>query len=500
MSKSPLPDKLQTSLQDNIAAIRTLFADVDAVHYRDIENRGHSFCLIYGDGLVNSDRLDAHVLRPLMLTDQLPPVGQGDTPQLLETIIRQVVPVSGIRQVNDWDSIVASLTYGDALLLVNSVPVGLILDVKGFNLRANTEPDSERILSGPREGFSEALLSNLALLRRKIRSQEMKVKYRVLGEQTRTQIAVVYMEDLINKEILQELNQRLERIHMDGILDANYITEMIRDNTWSAFRTIGYTERPDVVAAKLLEGRIAVFVDGTPVVLTVPYLFVENFQSNEDYYLSFYYTSFSRALRMVGLLLSITVPALYIAIISYHHEMLPLPLMINIAKDSHNVPLPAAFECMLLLLMFDILRETGIRMPSPIGQALSILGALVVGQAAVEAELVAAPMIIVVAVSGITSLLIPKMNASLIFMRLFLLVLGSTLGFLGLVLGLSYLLIRVLSLESFGISQVARDEHFQYQEIKDTFIRAPWWQMRTRRPVLSANQTRMRHKTWKELP
>ena len=205
--------------------------------------------------------------------------------------------------------------------------------------------------------------------------------------------------------------------------------ELIRDNRYSAFRTVGYTERPDTAIAKMLEGRIIVLVDGSPMVLSIPYLFVENFQRSEDYYFNFYYSSFARILRMAAFLLTISIPAFYIAVVAYHHEMLPLPLMTRIAMEQQRVPFPSAIEAVIMIFIFDMLRETGVRMPSSIGHTLSIVGALVIGQAAVEASLVSAPMIIVVAATGITNLLVPKLNAPIIVYRFFFLFLSSVLGF-----------------------------------------------------------------------
>ncbi|HWQ50868.1 MAG TPA: spore germination protein, partial [Terriglobales bacterium] len=354
------------------------------------------------------------------------------------------------------------------------------------------EPEGEKILSGPREGFCEALLQNLALVRRKLRTNDLKMKFQTQGRRSNTSLCVVYMESLVRPEILDELYRRLSAIDIDALLDTNYVIELISDAKWSVFRTAGYTERPDVVAGKLLEGRIAVFVDGSPVVLTVPYLFIENFQSNEDYYLGYYYTSFSRMLRIVSFFLAISVPALYIAVVAYHHEMLPNPLMLNIAVESHNVPMPAGLEAFILLIMFDILRETGVRMPLGVGQALSIVGALVVGSAAVEANLVSATMIIVTAVSGITSLLVPRMSSAVVLLRFALLLLASGFGFFGLTTGLSVLLIHMLQLESFGVLQLTPDRELRFQRLKDTAIRAPWWLMKTRPGAITKDRVRQR--------
>ena len=486
---STLTQPLSENLESNILMLKSIFRDVDLMQYRlvssTINKKPASFCFIYSDGVVNSEIIDGYVLRPLMCAHN--PDKKDD---VLDYLMNSVIQVNSVKKISNPNEIEKSLSYGDSLLLVDGYSEALLIDTKQFTTRSIAEPDGEKILSGPREGFSEALMQNLSLVRRKLRTSDLKMKYFSVGTKSNTQLCIAYMDSIVKKEILHDLYRRLEKINIDAVLDANYITELIRDNTWSVFRSTGYTERPDVVAGKLLEGRIAIFVDGTPVVLTVPYLFIENFQSNEDYYLSFYYTSFSRLLRIMGFFLAIITPALYIAIVSYHHEMLPNPLMINIASDSHNVPLPASLEALVLLIMFDILRETGIRMPLGVGQALSIVGALVVGSAAVEADLVSAPMIIVIAISGITSLLIPKMNASIILIRLVLLLLASGFGFYGLMLGLSVMLIHILKLESFGVSQLTRDVPFSCQRTKDTFIRAPWRRMITRPATLPSNQTR----------
>lgn len=481
-------EDLLPSHDDNISLIKALFQDDDTMQFRSLQssnNKELHFTIVYCDGIVDSLIIDEHILRPLMSLADLP-----SGTQAVDTLMNQVIQINGAEKTKSIKKIIKGITYGDTLLLVKDAPEALLLSTKQFQTRAVAEPDSEKILSGPREGFTESLMANLSMIRRRLRTNELKMKYQTMGERSQTQICIAYINCLVNKNVLHKLLARLNEFNMDAILDAQYINEWIQDNAFSPFRTIGSTERPDVVVGKLLEGRVAVIVDGTPVVLTLPYLFIENFQSNEDYYLNYYYASFSRLLRILGFFLTVAVPALYIAVESYHHEMLPAPLMLNIATERQSVPLPAALEAFLLLVAFDILRETGIRMPTNGGQALSIVGALVVGQAAVEAKFVAAPMIIVVAITGITSLLIPKLNAPSIFVRFGLLIFASAFGLLGLSLGLSILLIHVLSLQSFGISQMTADRHLRYQEVKDTFIRAPWWQMRTRPSRLASDEIR----------
>ena len=481
---------LSSSLEQNLHLLKQIFADDELIKYREFSspvNPQYKFCAVYCNGLVDVDIINEHIIKPLMLAKELPA-----KTRFSEQLSAQYIQTSEISKVSSCLEIIKSVTYGDSLLLVDGVSHGIMIDTKSFVTRSAQEPEGEKILSGPRDGFSEAIMMNLSLIRRRLRTNNLKMKFMNIGRETQTQICVAYMDSIVNKNILSELYRRLEAIDIDAVLDANYISELIRDKKWSPFRTTGITERPDVAVGKLLEGRIAIFVDGTPVVLTLPYLFIENFQSNEDYYLNFYYTTFSRMLRMLGFILAATVPAIYIAISAFHHEMLPTHLMIHIAIERANVPLPASLEAFLMLLAFDILRETGIRMPSNMGQAMSIVGALVVGQAAVQARLVAAPMIIVVAITGIASLLIPRMEGPLILARYFILILSSIVGFLGVVVGMSFLLIHILSLHSFGISQLTPDRDLHLQDVKDTFIRAPWWNMLTRPSGLSGNRIRQR--------
>ena len=479
--------KFSSSLDENIAAIKKLFCDVDIVRYKII-NEGVKdslrYFLVFFDGMVNGEIINDNIVTPLMAVH----VNATDSP--IDKLIDSVVQVGESTKIDTFKQVIQSVTYGDTVLFAEGCNHAAAFNTKQFTLRSVSEPDNEKVLSGPREGFTESLMQNLSQIVRRVRTHELKARMLSLGKRTNTAVCVCYLDSLADKSILAELFRRLDNIDIDGVLDENYITELIRDHPYTPFRATGYTERPDVVIGKLLEGRIAIFVDGTPVVLTIPYLFIENFQSNEDYYFNFYYTSFARLLRIIAFLLTIAVPGLYIAVVAFHHEMAPLQLLLRITLERQGVPLPAAAEAVIMLGVFDILRETGVRMPSNIGQALSIVGALVIGQAAVEASLVAAPMIIVVAATGITSLLVPKLNAPIIYWRIILLVLSSAFGFFGLSVGLALLLIHINNLSSFGVEQISLKGSFKFQDSKDIFIRASWQTMRNRPERLSRNKVR----------
>lgn len=474
-NKMPQKSGLFDSLDKNVETIRNLFKDVDILRLKHISNscdKSQTYCIAFCDGMVDPSIINENVVRPLMES----PVSTKDKDPIY-TLMTQVVQIGEMEATENIDDIADAISYGDTVLFVNGAQQAIILNTKGFQTRPISEPENEKNLSGPREGFTESLTINLTLIRRKVRTPELKMRFYTFGRRTQTKACICYMEGLVNKQILSELYRRLDKIDIDAVLDTNYITELIHDAPWSPFRTIGYTERPDVVVGKLMEGRIAILLDGAPEALTLPFLFIENFQSSEDYYLNFFYTSFSRMVRIVGFFLTVTVPGFYIAIVAFHHEMMPLQLFISIAAERQSVPLPAALEAFIMLFVFDILRETGVRMPSNIGQALSIVGALVIGQAGVDAKLVAAPMIIIVALTGITGLLVPKVNAPVIYSRLLLLLLSALFGFFGLLLGITVIIIHVINLRSFGVPQLSISGKLQFQDVKDTVIRAPWWKM-----------------------
>lgn len=476
--------------EDDVAYLKIAFENDDLMVFRELNTGAKEdirVCLMFCDGLVKEETIDNHLIRPLTELESIP---AGETPA--DAFLSKVFQVGGVKKTRDFKEIVLGLTYGDTLLLLDGFEEALLFSTKSFNTRSITEPEGEKVLSGPREGFTEVMMTNLSLVRRRLRTNHLKMRYYQVGSRTNTQLCIAYLEGIADPEVLEELYRRLAKIDIDAVLDANYINELIRDKPLSPFPSTGYTERPDVVAAKLLEGRVAVFVDGTPVVLTLPYLFIENFQSNEDYYQNFYFASFARFIRILGFLLTTLTPAFYISVVSYHQEMLPAPLLFSIAAARQSVPLPAALEAFMMLIAFEILRETAMRLQTNVGQALSIVGALVVGQAVVEAKLVAAPMIIIVALVGITSLLVPKMNTPILVIRFGTLLLASGLGFLGVIVGFALTLAHTLTLYSFGVWQLGLSEKLKGQNVKDTAVRAPWWRMLLRPEPLTHNTVRQK--------
>ncbi len=488
-NESGKQNPLSTKIKENIQLLKDTFKDCGTLVTRDIENQidsSVSFCIVYSDGMVDNKLMNQDIIRPLLHFRFNRKSGD-----LVDIIAKQVTLSDSVERTSDMEKIEQAIIYGDCVLLIDGYAEVLLLNTKGWNVRSIAEPEDERVLRGPREGFTEAIMVNLSMLRRKLRTPDLKMEYQTFGTRSKTKACICYLGGLVNQDVLTELKKRLKKFSIDGTLDVNYISEMIRDAPASPVKTIGSTERPDVVAAKLLEGRVALFLDGTPVVLTMPMFFVENFQSDDDYYLSYYFASIGRILRFIAFFISTSLPAIYVALVTFHQEMLPTPLLVSISMARQGVPFPTVVEAVLMMAVFEVLRESGSRMPSMMGQALSIVGSLVMGQAAVEARIVSAPIIIIAAASGISGLMISKLKGPIILLRFIFLMSAGVLGLYGYMFAVLAMLIHLYNLNSFGIPLMSDATAAGFQDNKDLYIRAPWWYMKKRPKYLTDNKTRL---------
>ena len=478
---------LSEDLGDNIELFKKLFSEDDTLIIRKIQNRNNQdicCCLMFLDGMIDVNIINENIIKPLNTY-----AGEAKK-DLLNVLSYQVVQSNNICITGDMNRLLESILYGETILFVQGHETALIINTKGWKTRAIDEPDLEKVLVGPKEGFTESLIMNLSMVRRKILTTDLKFNFRTFGVRTRTKTCICYIKGIAQDSILAELERRLDSVDLDGILSSQYIREFITDAPLSIFNTIYRTERPDTVAGKLLEGRIALLVDGTPVALTLPCIFIENIQVNEDYYFSFQASSFNRFLRLLALFVTTCLPAIYISIITFHQEMLPTPLLESIYAARQGVPFPSAIELLGLIIIFDIIREAGTRMPTSIGQAFSIVGALVLGQAAVDARFISAPIVIIVAFSGITSLMLPKMLNTIIVARLALLFISALMGLYGFLFLFTVIMVHAFSLRSYGVPYMSHFMTFDKENIKDTAIRMPWWYMNFRPRRIAKDQKR----------
>lgn len=482
---APEAYSLTKSLDDNIQVFEEIFNKDDTVTFKSMENVNSTIkcCLITIDGMVDNASINKDIVRPIMECDI-----ESDIITNLET---KIINSGDMKRLSKLSEILPLFLYGYSVLLVEGYEECLVISTVGWQFRAIAEPVSENVVKGPREGFTEAIFTNLSLIRRKILTPDLKFEFKEIGTRTRTKTAIIYIEGIANPKVVQEVHKRLDEIEIDGILGSHYIEELIKDAPLSPFDTIGSTERPDIVAANLLEGRIALVVDGVAYALTLPFIFTEYLQSNEDYYVNYYYGSFNRLLRLLAFFISTSAPAIYVALIGFHPELIPTPLIISITAATQGTPFPAIFEVMVLLITFEVLREGGVRIPTPVGPAISIVGALVLGEAAVSARFFSAPMVIIVAITGITGFMLPKMLGPLIYTRTTLLILSGFLGLYGYIFGIIGLFIHLVSMRSFGTPYLLHLGSLKGKDIKDTAIRAPWWYMKLRPKIIAKrNQVR----------
>lgn len=432
--------------------------------------------VVYVDGLINMDLAERDVVRPLKAEDF-----DGD--------VQKALKVSAITEVSDLNALAGQVLMGNVAVLYEDMDRALAVDLKHWSQRAIEAPDTEAVIRGPKEAFTESIRTNTSMLRRKIRSPQLVFESLRLGRQTNTPIAVAYVDGIVNQDVLQELKVRLAKIDTDAILESGYLEEYISDSPLSVLPSVGVTEKPDVVAAKILEGRVAVFCDGTPHVLTVPQLFVENLQTSEDYYMRTVMASALRGIRLVALLFSLLLPGIYVAAVNYDQEMIPTVFLVTLAASREAIPLPTSVELFFMMLMFELLRESGTRLPRAIGSAISIVGALIIGDSAVKAGIVGAPAVIVIALTAVSSFIVPTLTEFMTVYRYLFWLLGSMMGIIGISAGMMVMLTQIVSTHSFGVPVLSS---FSRQELKDTFVRMP---MRTLifRPQSVGSDNRRRH-------
>jgi len=432
--------------------------------------------LIYTDGLANAEQL-----HDFLIDSHLQDASEADI-----LFFRNAFPtVPAVTAIDTPDALYNEILSGNTAILVDGQSRGYALNTPGWTERAVTESSTQTVIRGPKEAFTENVRTNTALVRRRIKDPRLWMEQRTVGRVTKTAVAIMYMKGIVSDSIVEEVRSRLDRIDIDGVLEGGYLEEFIQDEVYTPFPTVFNTERPDAVAANLLEGRVAILVDGTPFVLLVPVLFSENLQSPEDYYQRADIATLLRALRYIGFLIALLGPSLYIAIITFHQELIPTPLLISLAAQREGIPFPAFVEAMLMEITFEFLREAGIRMPKTVGQTISIVGALVIGQAAVEAGIVSAVMVIVVSSTAIASFVLPAFNLSIAvrMLRFLFMGLAASFGLFGVTIGIIALVLHLCSLRSFGIPYLSPFAPLLPGDQKDTILRLPHWRM-NRRPRL----------------
>jgi len=476
---------LSHNLQRNVQEIKALTGNSSDVTIRLFEGEvatNFKIAVIYINGLTDINIINNDIMKSLMSDTEKKSIPERTGSDSLTTIKNRILTVSSIKDIDNMDVLVSALFSGNTVILIDGWNQGISANTSKTEGRGVEEPSSQNVIRGPKEGFVENLGINIALLRRKIKSPNLWLVDRKIGRVTQTDVTVMYLKGIANDKVVKEVLERLDNIDTDSILESGYIEEFIQDQTFTPFPTIANSERPDAVAGAILEGQVAILVDGTPFVLLAPMTFFKFFQASEDYYQRADIASFLRIIRYISFTVSILLPSLYIAITTFHPEMLPTTLLISLAAQREGVPFPAFVEAMMMEITFEVLREAGVRMPKAIGSAISIVGALVLGQAAVQAGLVSAAMVIVVSFTAISNFIAPSFNISIAarLIRFGFMFLAATLGLFGIMSGLIAILIHLAGIRSFGMPYLMPISPFIPTNLKDIFVRVPWWAMSTR--------------------
>lgn len=472
-------ERLSQSLTENTRFFQQKFQNAMDFMLRDLDLGGVPAALLGLDGLVNKQVITLSILDPLLAAP--PPERPGET--ALAYIEGQVLATMEQKRVGNTAQALTLLMSGFALLLVEGCREGLAFGVQGFATRGPEEPQNEVMQRGAKDGFTESFLTNIAMIRRRLKTTDLKFEKVEVGAQSHTPLALCYLQGVASPVILAQVKQRLAACDLQTVLGAGYLSGFL--DRGRLFRGVGMTERPDVVCGKIEEGRIAILVEGTPSALLVPFLFVENFQTLDDYLARPFYGTFLRWLKYAAFFLSAFLPGLYVAIVTHHPEMLPEALLLKIAESESQTPFPIMAETLLLYFLYEVLREAGLRAPRSLSATVSIVGGLVVGDTAVAAGLVGAPSLLVVALTAIAGYAVPRLYEPLALLRLGFLLAGNFLGVWGVVIGLTVLLMDLCGTSSFGVPLLSPIAPFRGElAARDVLARADWRRLARRRATV----------------
>jgi Bacillus/Clostridium GerA spore germination protein. len=461
-------------LSENQQTLIAIFEHCSDVVFRHVTLQDDSkLLLVYVDGMIDKDLVQSSIIKPLIYDGV--PQGIGPLGSLAQMCDKELVAALQTKKVSAFEEAVDQILKGSVAFLADGESSILLADVSQFETRSIEEPSIEAALRGTRESFTEQLRTNTTMLRRIIVTPDLKMEPFQVGKLTKTEVVLAYIEGLASTSLLDEVRTRIDAIDIQGVLESGYIEEYIEDTNYSPFPQMQSTERADVVSAGLLEGRIAVFVNGSPIVLVVPMTFWDGLQAPDDYYERFLYVTMNRWIRYWFALFSILFPSIYIALTTYHPEMMPPKLMMSITGLREQSPFPTVIEVFLMEFMFEGLREAGIRLPQQIGPLVSIVGALVIGQAAVQAGIISAPIVIVVSAAGISSFVIPRYRFGypLRMLRFPLLIMSGLFGLFGVALGLILIMSHLIQLNPLGTPYLQPISPTRISKLKNVFWRRP---------------------------
>ena len=462
--------------------IQSTFSTPGLCVRRDFTAGGKSGCLLFVAGL--SDAVTVGNI--LMALEQYPEkITDADG------LMKRVIHASYAETETDLTLVIQRILEGDCALILDGVPEVVLTNTRKWEKRAISEPQTETVVRGPREGFTEDMGTNLSLLMRKLRTPALSVEHLKIGRNSNTNVAVVYLSNVVYPAIVQEIKRRLQAIDIDAIYDSYNLEPYLEYHPLSIFKQVGYTERPDIASSKISEGKVAVIVDGSPIVLTLPFLLIEDFRSPEDYYQRFSYTTFLRFLRLFALLAAIILPGLYVTLLQFNYDIVPLGLLVTIMNAIKGTPFPPLVEMLLVIFLFETIRESSVRMPRLVSMAMSIVGAIALGETVVRAGIISSPTILIIALSSIAMFTVPNHIGSMTLLRVLFTLAGGFLGLYGLLLAAVFTIHYLSALDSYGAPYLAPLAPIVPEDYNDSFVKRPIFEAKTRpKSIKNINPTR----------
>ena len=432
--------------------------------------------------LTDNQLLNDSVIKPLV---EYEGKLEGDVCTFIQ---EQVLANSEVQEQTEVEQFVTEILKGKAGIIIDKTGQMLTCDVEKIVVRPIQEPPSSAVIKGPREGFNESIKYNLSLIRHKLPTADLVVDTFSVGKYTKTQVAVVYLQDVANKKVVKEIEQRISKINIDGVVDSYYISAYLQSKPNSIFKQVGDTEKPDILVSKMLEGRIGIMVDGSPIVLTLPFILIEDLQDSDDYYSQPMRVAFLRILRLIGVVLAVLLPGTYVAIQIYHYKILPTEFLITIMDTTQGIPFTPFTEVLFIVLLFEILYEANLHMPQYMGMALSIVGALILGETAVNAGRVSPPAVMIVALSGLTFYVVPNQASQFSMLRILYVFVGATLGLFGILVLTVWVVSYLCSFDTYQSAYLAPTTPYIKSDMKDFLVKAPLTQMKTRPQSIANNK------------
>lgn len=478
--------KLSEICKENVKIIKKILSSEDILVFSFTMKDGTECAAVYADGITDKMLLGEQVARPL--SSESRPKNAEEAAKLLQS------PEN--KRETEPENIVSEILSGNTALFIDGIGEALIIGMKKISMRAIMEPPTSVAVKGPREGFIEDVKTNVSLIRNRLRTEKLQVKTFKVGKQSATTVCVVFVDGIANPDTAKEICDKIESINIDSIPDSSYIGKFLAKNPYSLFKQVGTTEKPDILCAKILEGRIAVFTDGSPIALTLPYLLTEDFQGPQDYFVSPYRATLSRLFRFFAVCVSVLLPAFYVAAQLFKLQLLPFGFLLTISGSIQDIPLSPSLELFFLLLMLEILIEASIRMPRYVALALSVIGALVLGDTAVKAGIVSSTAIIIMALSGISAYTVPDLVGTVSILRLSFLVVAGSIGTYGIPLLCALLLYYLISSDAYGSPMLAPFSPIVKRDMRDALLKAPMTDLTTRPEVFRPkNKTRLKPST-----